>query len=186
MDLMQAFNFTSEDLEANRLGYLSKAQRVRLRKNSHEGLRLFGFLLRRLSVAVIVPTLLIKIIFPADDKMLIAVLMMSGCIAGFILCLVGLAYVATRDGETIDHDLKKGDVKFVCGQAFLDVPDKVKGKSPRTLHRRFEYFYTLEVNGVRFPLPERYWAPLLDLDRRPVCVYYTPNSRVILSIEETA
>ncbi len=181
---MQAFDFTEEDLDANRHGYMSKKQRVRLRKNSRWALKYLTRLALRLSIVIIAPTLLIKILLPADNETLILVLVMSSCIAGFILFIMVLVIVP-GNGEMIDHDLEKGDVTFVCGQAFLDVPDTEKGKNPRRLHLHFQFFYSLEVNGVRFLLTERYWAALLNLDRRPICVYYTLNARAILSIEES-
>jgi hypothetical protein len=83
----------------------------------------------------------------------------------------------------VKRDLEKGAISQICGIIFLDIPDVEKGKNPKGWHLRWQSFYTLEVNGMKFIIPKRRWEELLDYDRRPLCIYYAPNSKTIMSVE---
>jgi hypothetical protein len=186
-EVMRVLNFTEADLDANRHGYLTKEQRIKLRK-TRWGVR--DSLLVLLPVAI--PFLIIGILgvvarvqigIRSLSQELPALIGIIVIMALFLIpTFIFLATGVVDSWRSVNADLRKGHVVGISGQLFLDVPDMEKGINIR---RRLTYnpSYLININGLRFPMTRKQWLVLLDGEHYPHNVYYAPNSKTLLSIE---
>lgn len=189
-ELMKAFNFMPADLDANQHGYMTKEQRIKLR-HGHRVLSWRGvidflpvlalcFVFATCFWAVMVRVLLSNANSPDQSSQMQNVLLLIILVITLIAAAIGQFSLNRK----VERDLYKGFVSVICGTIHLDVPDDQKGKNPKGWYLSWQSFYSLEVNGIKFPINRRQWLVLLDIQHRPVCVYYAPNTMSILSIGE--
>jgi hypothetical protein len=185
-ELMRVLNFTEADLDANRHGYMTKEQRIKLRKS-----RLRNSLIEMLPFAILFLLVALPLmeagwrIFTVPKSLSQELPALIGLILQSALFLVPILALSTGLFErwrSVNADLRKGYTTGISGQLFLDIPDIEKGINIR---RRLTYntSYLLNINGLRFPITHRQWLVLLDGEHYPHNVYYAPNSKVLLSIE---
>jgi hypothetical protein len=155
VDLMCAFNFTPDDLDANQHGYMTKEQRVRLRRKRWERLiPYFGLGL---------PLFLFLAVMMTDNFLTMS---LGTCLIGPLL--VSMVYLGFLDWQVVKRDLYKGDVATATGYYEVGIWDGSKA-------------YKFTAEGITFILWEKQRLALKKGD----CyrVFFTPNSKIILSIE---
>lgn len=171
--LMSKLGFTADELTANREGYMTEAQRERLRR----ALMPYGSLVVGLSMTVllIVSYFVIQRLLGLenlrDDGTFLVILLVAG-----LICIPwGMLDVAIRQRRT-RLDLHKGIVKSACGPAQLEIGWRVLGIKLRTRNT-----HQLLIGGMRFAVSEN--VLLAFHDGTSYCVYYLPHRKIILSAE---
>ena len=162
--LGEIFDFTAEDLAANQAGLLSKRQSLRLQKRQQW---LFIAL-------VLIPVLAGASAYLFFDNGITTV----GVLVFLLLILFAFLhwYGLLSFGQERKLELLKGKVAAVQGDLLLN---EQKSVNPRGTF----YFYALYVGNLRFTISEKQFALLSDLEAGVYIVYYTPTSKVILSME---
>ncbi len=161
--LAEALKFTHDDLSANRDGYMTKEQRKRLRLiglsqylPSAVGSIVFG--------AAFILCLLLLLARLRDNTLLI----LSAFFGFGSLWLAGYAYVQRRKFKA---DLEKGDVVEAAGQINLNI----FGLSNRVS-------FSIGIEKQRFRVTRQ--ILLVFKNGEPYRIYYTPNTKTLLSAEQ--
>jgi hypothetical protein len=171
-EIMRAYGFTSEEIEANKQGYLAKSQRRRLYNRRWEQLTVYG-----------VPGLLCALLYTgivldgmARGNMSIVGAIVGAAVIGVIMAVL-LRRVATRR-QAIKADLYKGDLESVMGEVTV-YPFTVA----QTIHKQPKspaHAY-IEIGGKQFPISGKAEAAFVNGDKYRV--YYVPQSMVIVSVQ---
>jgi hypothetical protein len=164
ISLMDALGFDEADLDANRNGYMSKAQRFKLRRKQQERLA-------NLKNGAIVVT--------AGSVLAFAMVVIFRLNFGFCAFSIGLVDVMLgilgtvnlRRWRRLDTDLYKGDVSVASGRISLDVQPEGE----------VQVKYLLRVQRLRFDISKD--ALLAFRNQEDYQVYYLPNSETVLSAE---
>ncbi|MBZ0293784.1 MAG: hypothetical protein K8L99_14550 [Anaerolineae bacterium] len=164
LELMNALDFTPQELEANKEGYLTKRQRHRL-SDERSFWRFFDRLIKAASPILIILAALdgIRIGDTISSRAVIISLM---CIITFTLLL----YIGTR-WRKLDKDLSKGDVTAVEGIVKLTRFRKRNGMAYR-IYIHQEYFDVPGHIYIAFEQGKSY------------ALYFTPHSRTLISAEQ--
>jgi hypothetical protein len=162
--LMEALDFTDEDLAANREGYLTKRQLLRLsqRQNSWT----MGVVLAAIGSVFLCA-------FAIMDGIRIGDTVSSRVgIIGLIAILAGgfVLYTWTK-GARFAVDLRQGELEAVEGRVALDVISQ--GSSGNA--------YTVQIEDRTFAINKPIFLAFKNGD--PYRIYYAPHSRTILSAE---
>lgn len=171
--LMSKIGFSADELTANREGYMTEAQRERLRRK----LIPYGSLVMGLSITV----LLIVSYFGIQWLLGLSYLNDKGA-SLIILVIVGVIGIPLAMLESGIHqrrtrlDLHKGIVESACGLVHLEFGWRVMGIRIRTRNS-----HQLTIDGVRFAVSES--VLLAFHDGTSYCVYYAPHRKIILSAE---
>jgi hypothetical protein len=167
-NLKSVFRFNDEDLDANRNGYMTKRQRVRLRDKRWDRIGPYaGFaaLLAFMFVCSLVSSG--SRTRPRQDT-----LSMLGLFFFIFGPMIGvLVLLAYRELRRIKTDLYKGDISIAWGRARLDIMDGGRGPAR----------YKLNIEGIEFDISKMQLLTLRHGERYRV--FYAPNSKVILSVE---
>ena len=162
--LMHALNFTEADLTANRDGFMSDGQKLYWRQR-----RKWTTIAFRLGQIIIVMLLagLVQLAVQRNGIIWLA----------FIVGLMGLAVLWTvgdllNPATDYQDDLRKGHVYSVCGN--MKRTD-INSKYPH------DYFHKIEVETIWFRVNGFRWA--IFQNGHSYCLYYMPDSKIILSAE---
>jgi hypothetical protein len=165
---MKAFDFTDEDLDANRHGYLTKEQRVKLRNKGsvHAGVGWAG----AINLAFVWVLLMVMVLrnsspYPTIVQYVVVVTFLFGTPIAF--CIAS----AIRIRERFKVDLEKCDVCMVRGRVSISLAEGGTALWP----------FELKIKHTGFHISWRQkWA---FKDRGFYEIYYTPVSRSIVSVE---
>jgi hypothetical protein len=196
-ELMDAIGFDEEDLDANSHGYMSKRQRIMLRRKSHV-LNIFISELKdiiRFSVAplALLPfTWLILIKFltvpgynlatlyldipPFLAEVVLAALIIYWPVAMFTLMKIPFSR------RRFNSDLLKGDVAQINGHVHLDHEETEEPRRFR-LKRTVAEHNKLAINGLNFRPSGKVWSAFSNNRYHNYQIYYAPNTQIILSAE---
>jgi hypothetical protein len=163
-DLAYGLNFTAEDLAANREEYMSLSQRDMLLQKRQE----------RLGKSV----LYAAIYFGAALFVLLAAISNEGTLCIFAPIWIALFFVGfsvAANGRMFwrqtNEDLMKGDIAESNGRVILETIEV----------RRGSYRYEIHLNDSTFEVEKEAFLRFKHLDY--YTLYYTPNTRIILSAE---
>lgn len=153
---MIAFAFDEDDLEANRLGYLSQDQFIRLKKSQNRTL---------LTLAIIsfVTLILFPVFFAWSLNVAIAVLALVAALG-----VVGFVYALNM--HNLRKDLRENEVRVAEGR--IELSDK---------HEQNGIKYFLRVDKQRFLIKKEKYFALKNGD--PYRIYYTPRTKRIVAVE---
>jgi hypothetical protein len=158
--------FSDTDLEANRSGYMSKEQRLRLRRQQQERFRD----LRISALGVIAGSafgILVTALFRLNVCIIVAICLLDLGLGVWAAALV-------QKWRRLDADLYKGDVSTASGRVLLDVqPEGEVGVK-----------CVLKIQGLRFEISKD--AMLAFHNEDVYRVYYLPNTKTVLSAEPAA
>lgn len=190
-DLMHAFDFTPEDLDANRDNYMSKRQRSRLYRRRILREYLAACLFVPLFLIVLGTSIWLEALFASGNRPFSGMpldpswwmlLLLSWATAPIFVATV---YFYGR--RKTKQDLYKGFIRSVCGRLYVeDLNRSFHGDRQGGSYGVLKLSYAFEINDVHFIASQHQWEMLLDKEGRQLCVYYAPNSKIILSIEEMA
>jgi hypothetical protein len=159
--LARVLNFTEEDLTANRQGYMTKKQRVKLRTMVRK-----RTIYQPLGVFWIYLAVIFFLIFSGaadtngrDMRGIVAV--------GFVVASVAMGIYTYYAWRRLHADLHKGDVAMEAGRIALEVG--MRGKNSLTVQ-----YTTFSINA------ETLLAFRNDAHYR---IYYAPHTKLILSAE---
>lgn len=171
--LMSKLGFTADELTANREGYMTEAQRERLRRE----LIPYGSLVMGLSITVllIVSYFVIQWLLGLSDLNDNGAFLIILVIAGVICIPLAMLESGIHQRRT-RLDLHKGIVKSACGPAQLEIGWRVLGIKLRTRNT-----HQLLIGGMRFAVSEN--VLLAFHDGTSYCVYYAPHRKILLSAE---
>lgn len=156
--LMDIFNFNETDLEANRRGIITNAQK----RDVQESVQQDSNDIWQLVTIFLGVTLLIAVITAGQDNM-VAVLIGAGIMIGPLL------WIGYRRQNRAKVDLEKPRVKSIRG-AIQPTSGITSG-------------YTLSVKDKRFDVSMEQWQSIARHQQAYAAVYYLPNSNRILSAE---
>lgn len=154
--LMIAFAFDEDDLEANRSGYLSQDQFIRLKKSQN------GTLLT-LAIVSFVTLILFPVFFAWSLNVAIALLALVAALG-----IVGFVYALNI--HNLRNDLRENEVCSAEGR--IEISDK---------HEQNGIKYFLRVDKRRFSIKKEKYFALKNGD--PYRIYYTPHTKRITSVE---
>lgn len=159
--LARVLNFTEEDLVANRQGYMTKEQRVKLRK-----MVIKRGIYQPLGVFWIYTAVIFFLIFSgaahAQGRDLRAI-----SVVGFVVASVAMGIYTYYAWRRLRDDLHKGDVAMEAGRIALEVG--MRGRNSLTIQMT-----TFAINA------ETLLAFRNDARYR---IYYAPHTKLILSAE---
>lgn len=157
--LAKALKFSQEDLDANRSGRISAAQRAAYKPPVVASIAQWVLLGHFVLLAGIFGVIAI---FTHTPAMWLILLLVCG--------LAGLPFFVARNEflarPVLQDDIARGKVARACGLALLT-------------HEGTRY--TLVVEGIAFNVPLKVWSAFQA--SAGYCVYYLPNSRVLLTAE---
>ncbi|MEO8606324.1 MAG: hypothetical protein ABI690_00455 [Chloroflexota bacterium] len=165
--LMQTLNFTEADLTANRDGYLSERQKAYWRQRRK--LTTIAFRLGQ----IVVVLLLAGLVQLAAQK--------NGIIwLAFIVGLMGLAVLwalgdLLNPATDYQEDLRKGHVYSICGDMKRTSLSKGYARYPH------DYYHKMQIETVEFSANGYRWSAFQN--GKSYCIYYMPDSKIILSAE---
>jgi hypothetical protein len=167
-NLKIAFRFDNEDLDANRNGYMTKKQRIRLLNKRWDRIAPYaGF---AAFLVFIFGCSLTSSGF--SSRPINNTLSMLGLFFFIFAPMIGvLILFAYRELRRIKADLYKGDISIAWGRARLDIMDHGRGPAR----------YKLSLEGIEFDISKAQLLALRHGERYRV--FYAPNSKVILSVE---
>lgn len=163
---MKQFKFTQEDLNANRDGYMSERQKLHWRQRRR--LTTLAFRLGQILVVILLAGL-VQLTVQKNGITWLA----------FIVGLMGLAVLWTTGdllNPAMDYhdDLRKGHVYTICG-----IVERLTLK--KAYRSRPSEVYKIRLENVEFRVNPDQWAVFTS--RREYCVYYMPESKIVLSVE---
>lgn len=161
ISLMRHLKFNQEDLEQNRQGYITPRQIEKWGKPPVSPL-VQAILLGHFFGVV---ALLALIAFASQSPVMIVVIL-----AIIAVLAVPFNVLADRGRATIQMDIQKGKVRFICGTL---------RKSQTRL--ALQSTYAIEIEQLRFTVDQTLFRMFSDETR--YCVYYLPESRTIISAE---
>jgi hypothetical protein len=161
--ITQETNFTHEELELNRHGYLSQDQRDRL---AELGKYYSNFARIIFATAAVVGVLPLCIwLHPFHDATAGSLVLIIGFIAGLLVAALWLRIRA------LNADLKWGEVSAVEGVVKLETQNDAE----------YGPTYAVKIGDMRFRVGERVFCTFKNGD--PYRIYYAPHSKTILSAE---
>lgn len=171
--LMDKLGFDDETLTANRDGYMTKAQRERLRQTLEFSALAAGLFMTGFVVAAYFLIRWLLSLSAIEDAASVFLVILG---AAGVICIPWLMYTIHTQQRQTRSDLEKGTVLAACGPAHLEVGWRVIGVKVRTRNT-----HQLTIDSLRFAVSD---AVLLAFhDGSPYCVYYLPHRKIILSAE---
>jgi hypothetical protein len=165
--LMSAFNFTPADLDANQHGFMTKEQRARLRQKRWEKIVPYGFIVGVFALVVGCSlTAIPNLEFSLAGRVVSILCIM---LAGMVIPLISF----WRQWQRIKLDLDKGDVNIRKGPVLLDI---IGGREYKG-----SVSYKLHMGDIWFDISKEQLLALKHGERYQV--FYSPNSKVLLSVE---
>jgi hypothetical protein len=162
LQIMQQLKFTTGDLQANRAGTMSEAQRDKF-KPAEPNLLVVGVVVGHL---LLIGGILGVIAFVTGERALWVVF-------AIVCVLMALPFVLLQNEGNISPllkaDAKAGKVKMTCGMAIIEQ------KQGRTV------YHTLTINSVTMRLSATQVTAFIH--GRHYCAYYLPQSKTLLSAE---
>ncbi len=156
--LMDAIGFTEEDLEANRQGIITDAQKVHFRREYQKSA--FAFL----------PALVILAFFTIGLLSSGLLFIQPGSIVlPFLFFIVYLAYLSWRRQQAVDA-IRRGNLESVEGRIQLN-----------TTASNSRQLFTISVQNQKFNIKKNVFLAFKNGD--PYVIYYVPRSKSILSAE---
>ncbi len=186
-ELMAALHFTEEDLDANRRGYMTEAQRGNLVHKVFEPMKPLPKLAVQVALLVILATP-VAVVFQAVKDPAFAKSGDASLGGLFFLALLSFAImmlmIVTQFAPGAVYrwwktrlDLSRNSVAMINGQIHSHVRQ-------RGVLKGIKYeFHEVEINGIRFPITASQWEALIDYENDALRIYYLPISRIILSAE---
>jgi hypothetical protein len=168
--LAEALNFTEEDLIANCDGYMTKPQRVKLRKSFSGWQAGLWLLTTFLCLAVSIPNLFMQSLkaMQQDFIYIVTTPMFFLYCAPFIVFVVIWGLLAYFGGRNARADLWKGEVAHIDGLV------TIQGKSAAHPELHLD-------NGWWFIIPHK--AIKVFVENHRYTIYYAPHTMQILSAE---
>lgn len=183
-ELMRIFDFTADDLEANRDGRISERQRDQLITNIYKD----KLIIKRLLIGLFafLAFFFVAIPFNTFTSRLSQTLLLGLIFTIAFLLISGFIYLGVLDKNT---DLLKGKVAVEFGRAYLYL-DAFGRHYPLEYKKSVLGFYSyfIRVGSVGFPLSYRvgveFEAHYLKLENDiSYRFYYLPDSTKLLSVE---
>jgi sorbitol-specific phosphotransferase system component IIBC len=160
--LMIRFKFTADDLTANRDGYMSKPQQSRRQRKRR--LDTLGF---RFGQLVLILLLAGMVHLTVRTNGIIWLAFVGALIGLFVLWALGSLLSPASDYKADHH---KRDVVTICGNV-LQIPVYTSNRSSNRI----------QIEGIEFKISND--QSLAFEDNRPYCIYYMPDSNIVLSAE---
>lgn len=171
-NLMAKFDFTPDDLEANRHGYMSKRQRFRLRWKSRIRVAIYT-VIAMLFVGVVCYFLLIAA--GGGNGTTRSTALGIGC---FSIYLLVVAIASTVNAWRVRRDLRESRVSNIIGNIVFALASGSKSSNTWYGWARERRLYSPPIN---LELPWR--AENAFEDGKIYRIFFAPYSKVVLSVE---
>lgn len=179
--LMNTFDFTDEDLEANQYGYLTDRQRQNLRQKFFKDNRVqvIGWLLGGAVLFLLLFAYSTTLAYTHPRNNLSLVLFCIGTGLSALTLVAGFAIFNNWRKISNDIHQTQGDVRQVCGEIELKTIT-AKNNDRRTFQMTRRACFLI-VQGEKFRLTETQFR--MFNRKQPYCIYYTPRTKYVLSVK---
>src|SRR5258707_8100574 len=167
IELSRALEFSSEDLKANRDGYMTKEQRKKLRNKGRRTAAMVGFYPGFALLLFIDQTILSRLNYSSE-----LIHALANFSEFFIAAIVWIILARAIIYQHFKTDLYKGKAEYIGGRVHLFSENRGRRK----------FNYRLIISNQIFAISEKISAAFDDGEFYGV--YYAPKTKTILSAEK--